>query len=431
MGRPGEDKFTDSLKRKLEGYEPAFNEKAWGKMSARLSSQSSAPVWLKPWLYGLGCGLIIMLTLYYTTINSSDTAEHIELNAALSKEVNELKKEVNKLKQLQAESKEKAAITSSNSTDKNKILFTESQHKPIIKKEYIFIEPEIQHPTSGRNTGAESTLAALPIRQEIIQQEYKLQLGTLNTIEITPKSSQKEHKKTKRKFQLNWPQIDLKQQKNSSQKFTGPNTVYLLTNISNENNLDSMSLLNKAIGIGVSGNISPRLNLSGGINYGSSYGDHSYDYTSYKWVTVDDSTFVQNSVDSTLFRSVDWQYLDIPLQLKYQLYEANKHSISLSLGTVARFYLSEKYTSSMRIPEENPKSQTTELGAFENIHPLAKLNFGISYAYQLNKRWNLELQPYYSLSMQKHSFLKVKSKSYGLNFKVGYRFNKQENSRNP
>lgn len=105
--------------------------------------------------------------------------------------------------------------------------------------------------------------------------------------------------------------------------------------------------------------------------------------------------------------------------------KTNRSKFSLTAGASAIFFLKEKYITPFSTPDKLLFSEERSFKRFGNIHPLASLNTGISYCYQLSERFSVftNLQYKFKLTSMGGNLLKISR--FDSQIGIVYRFEKK------
>jgi hypothetical protein len=129
-------------------------------------------------------------------------------------------------------------------------------------------------------------------------------------------------------------------------------------------------------------------------------------------------------VDSIGIRSGSYRFLELPVSLNYKFLETTRSQVWLGVGVSSIAFLRQEYTYEAFV-EGKSYSSSISVKAWENIHPLASLNFSLHYRYNLSDRFYVHgsIQYKHHLSSLGYNSMKLDR----LNLQVGliYRFGRQ------
>ncbi|MGQ1785808.1 MULTISPECIES: hypothetical protein [unclassified Saccharicrinis] len=425
MSRPGEDRLTDMIKHNLDGYEPAYNPEAWNKLNARLNSHvTPVPLIYKPWFLGFASGIIFMVVVYYFWRDYGGI-RHTNDNNYVTEELERLKHEIHQLKENDSIHYHQSVRRAMESRMSEVYAKKESGfYEPMITKRYVFIDT--QNKESGNKSMYEKEGDLLQKLPSIPSYSNILYILLQDSLPLHQDDFLSERKKTKHKktFHINWPTISFKQ--DAYEKFTGPDRIYMSSSLETESNINGIKGLSKSVGIGLSGKISQQMSIHGGINFGLNSGSKKEALWYSQIIEKPDTSYLQLVSDTTVVDSHKWNYLDIPIGINYQVLSNDNHSLDVSLSALSRIFLSEKYTHILDITNKPNVETEKKIDAGENSHLFAKLRLGFKYTYHMNDRWSIAAHPYYSMPLQKYSYLKVKNSGWGANVNLVYKLNKNK-----
>ncbi len=425
MGRPGEDKMTDIFKQKLENYNPEYNPDAWKALSSRLNYARGPKFSYKTLSMGFTAGILFMLSIYYFLPNNKSANTEI---TQLEKQLNELE---NKVAKIESISSDRTFQSLKSNTPKNSLygqndFKSENRFTSFANHHYVFIESN-----STKNTRPElinkNKLKPLNGIYSYNTYDYVLTKDSLHFNESNVNNNlSKNKKKQKSKLKINWPSFKLNNNRNNHNKysnFTGPNEIFGIANIFDEHLDNGQNFNSKGFGIGVSGPISSNISISCGLVFSTASWNTKTFFEKTQNIIISDTSSTTVVVDSIITNTNQWQYLQIPISLNYNLLNTKKSALDLTFGISSRLYFTEKYYKSISVPNEPNVFLVDKYDSFENKHWLSNSQIGIKYNYKLSRHWNIKAEPYYSIPISATSALKTKSKGWGFNFNVSYKFN--------
>jgi hypothetical protein len=223
----------------------------------------------------------------------------------------------------------------------------------------------------------------------------------------------------KRKLKFNSPDFNLLFLKDKSyDKFTGPDklAIYYSPEIHRSDSLKTLGV-SQGIGISFEGPVRPLISISAGLSY------QSIDFHKTLFVEKvpphlvlqpdDTSHMMFYYLDSIGIRSGSYKFLELPVAVNYRFIESHRSQVWLSAGLSSIVYLGQKYFYET-IVEKVHNSSSISIKEWGNIHPLASVNFGILYRYNISDRYLLQssmqykhhLTPlgYYSMKINRLEF---------------------------
>ncbi len=193
------------------------------------------------------------------------------------------------------------------------------------------------------------------------------------------------------KLEFHWPDFkSLITDNEDYDKFAGPNKLAFF--YSPEIHFsDSIKTIGLAQGIGVSfeGPIRSLISVSAGLSYQSMNFDNKTVFSGkvppHGPFQPPDTNRTFYMIDSIEIRSGSYKFLELPVSLNFKFLETTKSEVWLGTGISAIAFLRQEYTYETLL-EEVSESSSVSVKAWENIYPLASLNFSLLYRYNLSYR---------------------------------------------
>jgi len=113
--------------------------------------------------------------------------------------------------------------------------------------------------------------------------------------------------------------------------------------------------------------------------------------------------------------------LDIPINVYYSVFNANKNRIFIGAGLSSYLMLTEEYSFKYDYSYD-PDLIKDYLIKNENQHYFGIVNLSAGYTRYVNNRWAWQIEPYYKLPIQDIAAAKVRLKSFGALISLKYRF---------
>jgi hypothetical protein len=422
MRRPGDDNMTDQIRAKLDGYRPEYKPEAWIKLDRRLTAYSKAKgsSSFKSWTIGFVSGILISVGISYFLFIDKNLQDS---NQTLIQEINLLKNKIGKLKESQNKFN-----NYNNSYKSKKIASNNIVNIPSVSK-IQFQELDFSQSTNGNHNKylvTDKSISKIEPYNIVIDQKDTSTIDTILVSKYTMSNKIVEKNTKKRKHHFKWPSFNFKSDNEMYKNFVGPNKIYINYNPSLEmGDFQDKNGISHSAGIGLSGQISNNFKVSIGLNLGQYLWGNELLYGHSENIVQDTLIVTQWITDSTINYSGNVQYIDLPFNFSFKLLEVNKSSLYIQAGILARFYLKEKYIKDLTV-NENIQSFQSKYNAFDNYHIPAKLNFGFQYNYSFSERWNLQVAPKYSFSLQNLGGNKIKNSSWGLSIGLSYKFRKDK-----
>lgn len=377
-----EDKMSGKFRKELENYQVSYDQQAWERLSKDLQAKPVSP-WRK-WrlLAGWGFGIVVAGLMIYQAYLS--TVEPLGIKQLQQNSTSTIAEKEN----VQSESR-----TAGNSIDfSNKIQGTNETSVPnvTIKERSMtqkFSIPEKENEPINNETEeltnevSELKTSKLMLAKEglIKEKEMELKLKKLPARNIIFS----ETKKQGLKFQL--PKLNLDFSGDHYSHFVGPNKVSLYYNpeFNLEKTLKNPGLAH-GLGIEFEGPINSKINLAVGFNYSSKK------YSGNEAFRLDSFTVKNPKVqvlDSTITRTGNYQFIEMPVTLRINLYSGQRSSLFFDGGFSAIAFLNQEYNTHTVVnlveTDVNIKQK-----AWKNIYPVGSVNLGLTYRYALSDRFS-------------------------------------------
>jgi hypothetical protein len=371
-----EDKMNNRFKETLENFQVEYDPHAWERLQKELSFKR-ASYW-RNWkiLAGLIVGIIAVCVIVYWGYLPG--IKSLIINQSVQNQVSTAIKETNP--QLGAKT-EKALSLSIEKLD----MITRSEKKA----EKVIPEPTISLSDEPGivAVGSENGNLANPFIEKVTEKsgpisEAKIELKLMPITKRTIAASEGK----RQKLNLRLPKLNLDLSDNGYSRFVGPNKLSVFYNpeFQMEKTLKNPGVAH-GLGFELEGPINSKINLALGINY------FSKSYTNTEIFRLDSSKVSGLHVpfvDSTINRSGNYQFLEMPVTIRLNLYSGQRSSLFFDCGFSAIAFLNQQYNT-QTIVNQVETGDTIKSKAWKNIHPFASLNFGLTYRYALSERLSL------------------------------------------
>ena len=415
-----EDKMSGKFRKELENYQVPYDQHAWERLSKDLQSKPVLP-WRK-WklLAGWGFGIVVAGLMLYQAYLS--TVEPLDIKQQPQNSISTI---------AEKENVQSNDSTTGYSIDSNKKIQRESEilvpngptKRRSMSQKVSFPEKE-NKPNNNEteelsNEVFELKTSELMLAKEglIKEQEMELTLKKLPARNIIFS----ETKKQKSKFQL--PKLNIGFSGDHYSRFVGPNKVSLYYNpeFDLEKTLKNPGLVH-GLGIELEGPINSKINLAVGINY------FSKKYSGSEAFRLDSFT-VKNPripfVDSTITRTGNYQFIEMPVILRVNLYSGQRSSLFFDGGFSAIAFLNQKYNTHTVVnlveTDVNIKQK-----AWKNIYPVGSLNLGLTYRYALSDRFSFSTSVEYKNHLSGLGALPMKLDRFSGKIGIIYRFGRKD-----
>jgi len=417
-----DDRITKRIREVMQQYEPDYSPQAWEK----LRKQMPVPVfWLKRvllkykyWFAGVGIVGVLLVAYKVTSLTASDnnSANDPITSESVNQIVSEKSKEV-------IYSKKVAALSISKDSNRREeenislkgttVLVTD----PLQVAYQDYIQPEnaiAEMPESiERNV-------IIPVFTEEISLGYQCDIAQLipmrsQTEEISGTKSLSSERTSKSKFQ--WPELNsifIKEE--SYDKFVGPNklAVFYSPEFLRSNSLKSLGA-SHGIGISFEGPIRTSISLSAGVSY-QSINFHK---------TISPIKVPESPDDTTYIESGNYKYLEVPVSINFKFFESSGSQVWLGTGISSIIFLKQDYSSETIIGGISDQSAFSAKG-WENVLPLASLNLGLYYRFQLSGRLSLNSEVLYKYHLVRLGYNSMKLDRFNLQIGLVYRFGRED-----
>jgi hypothetical protein len=227
-----------------------------------------------------------------------------------------------------------------------------------------------------------------------------------------------------RTFKFQWP-VSGEALEGSYDKFAGPNrvSVFYSPEIHYSDSLGTLGF-SQGAGISLEGLIRSSVSVSAGLSYQSM----NFDVTIFSAKVPPEGPFEPSdtlepisSVDSIEIRSGSYNFLELPVAVNFKFLESVRSQVLLSAGISAIAFLKQNYTYETVVGGIS-NSSSVSVSSWEDIHPLASINFGLVYRYKLSDRFFLHGSAQYKQHLVALGYNSMKLNR--LNFQAGiiYRF---------
>jgi len=421
----------------LEQYEPAYSPQAWEKLRKQMPAPESRLKKLllkyKFWLSGLAIVGVIVIAYKVTNVLPGDKNSVIDPVSFQSASyfVIEKPKEII--------SSEKASVLRHNISD----IITGQEEKSVFPEVTLVPITESLPATHQDYTLAENAMtetpesieraSVIPVSTERLDFGYQYNSTLLIPIEdraadIKPSEDQSFNKTAK--FEIHWPGFNSSLTKEGDyNKFVGPNklAVFYSPEIHYSDSIGNMGV-SQGTGFTFEGRIRSLVSISAGLSYQAI--NFNKTISSVKVPPHDlvleppDTNRIFYYVDSTEIRSGSYRFLELPVSVNFKFIESARSQVWLGTGLSSIAFLGQEYTYET-IVEEVSESSSISVKAWENIHPLASINFSLFLRYNVSDRTLLHGSIQYKQHLVPLGYNSMKLNR--LNFQLGiiYHFGRQ------
>ena len=384
-----DDRITKRIKEVLEQYEPAYSPQAWEKLRKQMPVPESRLKRIllkyKLWLSGLVIGGVLVIVYNVTNIKLADG---VSASDPVSSEyanyiVSEEPKEITYSEQTSALSYGTIDISTG---QEEKSVFSEVTVVRVTES----LPAAYQNYTQAGNTITEipeSIERASVIPVSTVRINFGFQYNSTLLIPIEDRSADiKQLKdpsvKKPGKFEFHWPGFNSSLTKEGDyNKFVGPNKLafFYSPEIHYSDSLGNMGV-SQGIGIAFEGSVRSLISVSAGLSYQAMNFDKTI--SSVKVPPHDlvlqppDTNRTFYYIDSTEIRSGSYKFIELPVSVNFKFIESARSQVWLGAGISSIAFLGQEYTYET-IVEEVSESSSISVKAWENIHPLASLNFSL------------------------------------------------------
>jgi hypothetical protein len=433
-----DDKITQRIKEVLEQYEPAYSPQAWEKLRKQMPVPESRlkKLWLKYkfWFSGLVITGILITVYNLTNIQHADGVTAIDpvsseyVNYALSdnsKEVTYSEKTAslrNGISEISIGQEDKSVFP-----EVKLVRITESL--PATDLDYV-------QPGRAITEIPESIERAsvIPVSPERIDLGYQYNSTLLIPI-VDPTADIKQLKdpsvKKTAKFEFHWLDFNSSLTKEGDyNKFVGPNKLafFYSPEIHYSDSIGNMGV-SQGMGITFEGQIRSLVSVSAGLSYQAINFDKTISSVKVppplQELQPHDTNSIFYYVDSIEIRSGSYKFLELPVSVNFKFIESAKTKIWLGTGISAIAFLGQEYTYET-IVEDVSESSSISVKAWEDIHPLASVNFSLLLRYNVSDRVFLHGSVQYKQHLVPLGYNSMKLNRLNFQFGVIYHFGRKE-----
>ncbi len=438
MKELSDDIMIKRIREAVEQYEPDYSPQFWEK----IRKQRPVPeFWLitllqkyKFWPLVLTITGVLFITFMATDIRPSDKNSAVDMLSldALSYSVSGKVKEITSSENTSASGN----IISSGSAGQERInISTEAvparitDPRPSAISEYIPVEDAIEvRPGSIEKStgipvlsdGADFGYHFRP--QHLIPVEYRVEDIQLLKGQADDRSS---------KAEFHWPDLKSLIKEEDYDKFLGPNklTFFYSPEIHYSDSIKTIGV-SQGIGITFEGPIRSLISVSAGLSYQSiSFNDKTVFSglvpPTGPWQPSDtNSTFYY--IDSIAIRCGSYKFLEVPVSLNFRFLETTRSQVWFGAGISSIAFLRQEYTYETFVEGISKSSSSKSIKAWENIHPVGSLNFGLLYRYKFGERFLLHGSLQYKHHLAKLGYNSMKLNRLNLQIGLAYRFGRED-----
>jgi hypothetical protein len=258
-----------------------------------------------------------------------------------------------------------------------------------------------------------------------------------NTTELIPIESEvestwlrndKSFDKT-RKLKFNWPDFNFLFLKDDGYyKVVGPNkfAFFYSPEIHRSDSLKTLGV-SQGFGISFEGPIRSLVSVSVGLSYQSA--DFHKTIFSEKippHLVLQPSDTNRNFyyLDSIGVSSGSYKFLEIPVAVNFKFIEMTRSQVWLSAGISSIAFLRQEYYYEIKVDEDS-KSSSATIKKWGNVHPLASMNFGLLYRYNISDRYLLHSSIQYKQHLTPFGYNSMKLNRINLEIGLIYQFGRQ------
>jgi len=228
------------------------------------------------------------------------------------------------------------------------------------------------------------------------------------------------------KLIIHWPEFKSPVKKEGYDKFAGPNkfAIFYSPEIHFSDSIGNIGV-SQGIGFNLEGPIRSLVSVSAGLSYQSIDFENKTVFSEkvppHGPFHPHDTIGTFYYIDSIGIRGGSYKFLELPVSVNYKFIESARSHVWLGAGISAIAFLRQDYTYET-IVEGVSDSSSISVNAWENIHPLASLNFSLLYRYDLSSRYLLYGSAQYKQHLVPLGYNSMKLNR--LNFQIGiiYRF---------
>ena len=232
--------------------------------------------------------------------------------------------------------------------------------------------------------------------------------------------SSSSYKTRKSKFQ--WPEFNsILTKEEGYDKFAGPNklAIFYSPEILHSNSLKTLGV-SHGIGISFEGPIRSSVSISAGLSYQAI--DFRKTIFSEKILPPGETIYI----DSIGIRTGSYEYLEVPVSINFKFFENTRSQVWLGTGISSIVFFKQNYSSETIVGGIISDQVSSSAKAWENVLPLASLNFSLLYRYNFSYRFLLHGSVQYKQHLVPLGYNSMKLNR--LNFQVGiiYRFGRED-----
>jgi hypothetical protein len=424
-----EDRITKRIKEALEHYEPDYSPHAWEKLRKQMPAPESRlkKLFLKYKFWLSGVAIIGVLVIVYKAANvqlaNKNSAVDPESSESANYFVSEQPKEIT-YSDKTSTLRYSVSDISSGEEEKN------VSSKVATVRPADFFSATYNDYTQTGNAITEmpesiERISIIPVLQEKIDFGYQFNNSRLIPIEYQAEDNQllkdQSHDKT-RKFEFHWPGFNSSLTREEDyNKFVGPNKLafFYSPEIHYSDSLGNMGV-SQGFGITFEGRIRSLVSISAGLSYQAI--NFNKTISSEKVPPHDlvlqppDTNRIFYYVDSTEIRSGSYKFLELPVSVNFKFFESARSQVWLGAGISSIAFLRQEYTYET-VVEEISESSSVSVKAWENIHPLASIDFSLLLRYNVSDRTLLHGSVQYKQHLVPLGYNSMKLNR--LNFQVG------------
>ena len=431
-----EDKITGRIKEVLDQYEPEYSPKDWEKLRKQIPVPE---FWLKKlfikyrfWL----AGTAIIGVLFYTY----QVFKPNELNKEVAFEL----PAYGPIYSLESGKPEARTFTAKPdipySEDSSSISRNQNQNQ-IISSDISAVhtvdsQKTVYYGTAQLDFNYDNSIKILKDYSinEVLKKELYFRTPNINfqLIKIEfPNLSKSflpdKSVKVKRKSQFQWPEWgSFSRTEESYNKFVGPNKIsfFYSPEINHDDSLKTFGV-SHGFGITVEGPISSSISISAGLSYQAMNFKKTIFSEKVPFRNLLQPTDTTQYIDSIGIRSGSYKFFELPVSVNFKFLESTRSQIWLSTGISAMAFFKQKYTSETIVGNISEKVEILA-NPWENIHPLASLNFSLLYRYQFSERFFLHTSIQYKHHLVPLGYNSMKLNRLNLQVGLVYHFGRKE-----
>lgn len=423
-----DDRITRRIKEVLEQYEPAYSPAAWEKLRKQMPAPESRLkkflLKYKFWFSGLGVIGVLVLVYKVTSVQLVDEVSAID--PVSTESVNYLLSE--KPKEIIYSEKTSALRYSTSG-------ISAWQEEKSVFPEATLIRITESLPTAYHNNAQAgnamtekpesieraSEIPVSPERTDLGYQYTNAQLIPIENRAVDIKPLKDPSPDKVRKFEFHLPGFNSSLTKEGDyNKFVGPNKLafFYSPEIHYSDSIGNMGL-SQGAGFTFEGPIRSLISISVGLSYQAinfNKAISSEKVPPHVVLQPPDTNRIFYYVDSIEIRSGSYKFLELPVSVNFKFIESARSQVWLGTGISSIAFLQQYYTHET-IVEEVSESSSISVKAWENIHPLASLNFSLLYRYNFSDRFFLHGSVQYKQHLVPLGYNSMKLNR--INFQVG------------